>query len=52
MSAAWREVRLWWCSVLLGWLTSAVPDPTPSQLKALKELAWAVLGDIEWDEDE
>lgn len=50
MKVFWTELRLWWCSCLLSWLTDTLPDPTPAQLRAVRELAWACLGGIDWDE--
>lgn len=42
-----RELRLWWASVLLGWLTTTVPDDRQRAVAGLREVAYGL-----WEDDD
>lgn len=46
----WRELRLAWATVLLGWITTTIPDDCDLALRRVRELAWALLQDDQDDE--
>lgn len=44
---AWCELRLWWASVLLGWLTTTVPNDRQRAISGLREVAFGL-----WEDDD
>lgn len=47
MSSLSRELRLWWASVLLGWLTTTVPSDRQRAISGLREVAFGL-----WEDDD